>query len=164
MNAIILAGGLGTRLRPLFPNTPKCLAPVGGKTFMEIQIGNLIAKRFTNIFVSLGYKSEEVIHKLKQIKSEASIFWCVETSPLGTLGAVNHVFSNFMLHQAFVFNGDTFVDFASEEMQTTSKVGNVLVYGTRVLNQERYGSIQHEKGLVTGFKEKGISGYGCVNA
>ena len=66
MNAIILAAGLGTRLRPLTDNTPKALVEVGGKTMLEHQILNLKKAGVTNIVINIHYFGEQIIEFLKR--------------------------------------------------------------------------------------------------
>ena len=66
MEAIILAGGLGTRLRSAVPDLPKCMAPINGVPFISYLIDNLKNEGVTNFIFSLGYKSELFISLLEE--------------------------------------------------------------------------------------------------
>src|SRR3989338_5569499 len=86
---IIVAGGLGTRLRPLTENTTKPLLPIRGKPIIEHVIRNLKKHGITNIIISIGYKAEQVQEYFGDGSSLGiSISYILETEPLGTGGAV----------------------------------------------------------------------------
>ena len=61
MEAVILAGGFGTRLRPVVSNVPKPMAPVAGRPFLEILLSSLQRKGFTRAVLALGYLSEQIV-------------------------------------------------------------------------------------------------------
>jgi len=64
--AIILAGGLGTRLRSVVSEVPKCMAPVAGKPFLHYVIAHLSSQGITDFIVSVGYKSESIISFIRK--------------------------------------------------------------------------------------------------
>ena len=64
MEAIVLAGGLGTRLRSVVPDLPKCMAPINGTPFLSYLIDHLLVQGVTHFVFALGYKSHEFIHFL----------------------------------------------------------------------------------------------------
>ena len=89
MKAIILAGGLGTRLRPLTDKTPKPLLPIKGTPIIEHAINNFKKHGIKDIILSIGYKAE----KIKEYFGDGSrigvnISYCIEEEPLGTGGAI----------------------------------------------------------------------------
>jgi NDP-sugar pyrophosphorylase family protein len=111
MKAIILAGGLGTRLRPLTDEIPKPLLPIKGRPIIEHAILNFKKHGITEIILSIGYKSE----KIKEYFGDGSRFgvsieYCIENEPLGTGGALKKAAQN--ITETFVaINGDNLADF-----------------------------------------------------
>lgn len=114
--AIILAGGFGTRLRPLTDTTPKPLLPVKGKPIIEHAIENFRRHGITNIVLSIGYKADIIKQYFKDGKQfGVKISYCIEREPLGTGGAVKEASKN--IGGTFVVvNGDNLADFNWAEM------------------------------------------------
>ena len=110
MKALILAGGEGTRLRPLTLNTPKPIVPVVNVPFLRYQIELLTRHGIREIILSLAYQP----HKIEAVLGDGSSFganirYVVEQSPLGTAGAFKN--AELLLNQAtVVFNGDILCD------------------------------------------------------
>ena len=86
--AIILAGGLGTRLRIAVPNLPKPMAPIHGKPFLEHQIKFWMAQGVTNFILSVGYQYEKIVDYFGNRFNGANIEYVIEKKPLGTGGAL----------------------------------------------------------------------------
>jgi len=93
--AIVLAGGLGTRLRSVLPDLPKCMAPVAGRPFLYYVIAHLKKEGIRNFIFSVGYKSEPVINFVNKEfqaaeRQGANIHFqfAIEEEPLGTGGAI----------------------------------------------------------------------------
>src|SRR4051794_5214340 len=86
--AIILAGGLGTRLRSVISDLPKCMAPVAGKPFLSYVIEHLQKQGIENFIFSVGYKKENIIHFLNSQLSIINYQLSIEEEPLGTGGAI----------------------------------------------------------------------------
>jgi len=86
--AIILAGGLGTRLRIAVPNLPKPMAPILGKPFLEHQIKFWMAQGVTNFILSVGYQYEKIVDYFGSQFNGANIEYVIEKKPLGTGGAL----------------------------------------------------------------------------
>jgi D-glycero-alpha-D-manno-heptose 1-phosphate guanylyltransferase len=105
--AIILAGGLGTRLRSAVPEIPKCMAPVLGKPFLSYVIAYLQNQGIEKFIFALGYKSEEFESFLKQTIPESCFILSVEEEPLGTGGAIRLACNRATSNNIFVLNGDT---------------------------------------------------------
>ena len=87
MQAIILAGGLGTRLRPRVADMPKPMAPVGARPFLEYLLVRLSDAGFANVVLSVGYLHERIIEHFGQSFRKLEISYSIETTPLGTGGA-----------------------------------------------------------------------------
>ncbi|OGH93814.1 MAG: hypothetical protein A2538_02995 [Candidatus Magasanikbacteria bacterium RIFOXYD2_FULL_41_14] len=111
MKAIILAGGLGTRLRPLTYETPKPLLPVHGKPIVEHAIINFKKHGVEEIILSIGYLAD----KIKEYFGDGNkwgikISYCVESEPLGTGGALKKA-AEGITEPFFAINGDNLADF-----------------------------------------------------
>ena len=116
VDAIILAGGLGTRLRPLTDTTPKPLLPIKGLPIIEHAIKNFKKHNITNIILSIGYKADTIKEYFKDGKEiGVNIFYCIENEPLGTGGAIKKASEN--LDEKFIaINGDNLADFDWTDM------------------------------------------------
>ena len=88
MRAILLAAGLGTRLRPLTDTTPKCLVPINGKPLLDIWCEALLAAGATRLLINLHYKSEVVQQYLAQSKFAKNVETVFEPALLGTAGTL----------------------------------------------------------------------------
>ena len=86
MECIVLAGGLGTRLRGVIGEMPKCMAPVGGKPFLYWLFRYLSGQGCTRCVLSLGYRHEAVLSWLRQNPPDFAVDYVVEQEPLGTGG------------------------------------------------------------------------------
>jgi D-glycero-alpha-D-manno-heptose 1-phosphate guanylyltransferase len=112
--AIILAGGLGTRLRSAVPDLPKCMAPVSGKPFIHYVVDHFQKQGIEKFIFSLGYKHEIIIDYLEKIKNtffnsnaQLTFQYSIEEEPLGTGGAVKLACGKATETTALVLNGDT---------------------------------------------------------
>jgi len=105
--AIILAGGLGTRLRSAVPDLPKCLAPVAGRPFLFYVINYLRSQGINDFIFSLGYKHELITDYLERDFATLSYKTVIEEEPLGTGGAIRLAAAQAHSSQVIVTNGDT---------------------------------------------------------
>jgi D-glycero-alpha-D-manno-heptose 1-phosphate guanylyltransferase len=167
--AVILAGGLGTRVRHLLPGTPKPMAPVMGRPFLEWMVRYLAGQGLTRVVISTGYLAE-VIHRHfgKHTLPEVEVRCVEETVPLGTGGGLLHASRQCGWHpQAWwVLNGDTlsFSPFAAllQPMAEPGIQGTILARWTP--DASRYGRLRiSPAGELQGFGEK-QAGQGMVNA
>lgn len=165
MEAIVLAGGLGTRLREAVPDLPKCMAPVAGRPFLEILLTNLARKGFRKVVLSLGYKAESFIAYFGHQFSHMEIVFAVEDAPLGTGGAVRLGMSKCLSDHIYIFNGDTFLDLEVDAVEVLwRKHKHTIIVARKVPDTARYGRLLVSDRRVTGFAEKGIPGPGLINA
>jgi mannose-1-phosphate guanylyltransferase len=88
VRALLLAAGLGTRLRPLTDTTPKCLVPIKGKPLLDIWCEALLAAGVTKLLINLHYKSEQVQQHLESSKFSELVETIYEPSLLGTAGTL----------------------------------------------------------------------------
>lgn len=163
--AIVLAGGLGTRLRKVVSEVPKPMAPVAGRPFLEILLRKLSNKGFSRVVLSIGYKSDLIISYFGDSFAGMEIIYTVEESPLGTGGAVRLAIEKCSADYVYIFNGDTYLDLNIDviEKQWQSNQRPIIV-GLHVRDAARYGKLLVDSGRVVGFSEKGITGPGLINA
>lgn len=165
MEAVVLAGGFGTRLRKLVPNLPKPMAPIGDKPFLQILLKSLFQKGFKRIVLSLGFMSEKISEYFGEHYLGMELVYVVEEVPLGTGGAVRLALSACKDDHVFIFNGDTYLDLEVEEVEKLwLERRQLIIVGREVPDVGRYGKLLVEKGNVKGFSEKGASGFGFINA
>lgn len=108
--AIILAGGLGTRLRSVVPDLPKPMAPVAGKPFLAHQMDFWVGQGVRRFILAVGYRHEAIQHHFGSSHRGASIEYSVESAPLGTGGALLQAASRVDDERALLLNGDTWFD------------------------------------------------------
>jgi D-glycero-alpha-D-manno-heptose 1-phosphate guanylyltransferase len=117
MEAIILAGGFGTRLRQVVPDLPKPMAPIAGRPFLEILLISLAHKGFHRVVISLGYMADTVVKHFGDQFAGMEIVYEIELAPLGTGGAVRQALARCNADHVFVFNGDTFLDLETADVE-----------------------------------------------
>ncbi|HEY9059272.1 MULTISPECIES: sugar phosphate nucleotidyltransferase [Oscillospiraceae] len=157
MKALFLAGGLGTRLKPITDDLPKPMVPIMGKPLLERNIENLKKHGVDEIVLSTCYKP----HKIEKYfedgrKLGVKISYISEDVPLGTAGAIKNA-QRFFNDTFLVFNADILSDIDISEMIRFHKEKGALatIAVTQVDNPSAYGVIEHDKnGFVTAFKEK----------
>jgi len=113
---IILAGGLGTRLRDTIGDLPKCMAPVAGKPFLEYLLHYAIKQGVSHVVLSLGHKSEIVIDWLQDLDIPLQVDYVIEEEPLGTGGGIRLAMEVCSMPDVFVLNGDTMFDINLQDM------------------------------------------------
>jgi D-glycero-alpha-D-manno-heptose 1-phosphate guanylyltransferase len=152
MEAVILAGGLGTRLRSVVPDLPKPIRTLSSKGF----------KRF---ILSIGYRAEVISQYFGDSFLGIPIEYVVENSPLGTGGGVRLSLTRCSSDHAFIFNGDTFLDLEVGLVETLwQRERRPIIVGRSVAESERYGRLLLKEDRVVGFIEKGMKGPGYINA
>ncbi len=109
MKAFVLAGGLGTRLKPRFGDLPKPLAPIGGEPFLVRQLTWLAAQHVTRAVVLAGHGADQLRAELGGGVAGVTLEWSVESEPLGTGGALK-LAERFVDGPALVVNGDTLAE------------------------------------------------------
>lgn len=165
MEAIILAGGKGTRLKSVVADLPKPMADISGVPFIEILLRRLEKLRFSHVLLSLGYMAEKIISYVESNNYSMTISFEVEGKPLGTGGAIRRALARCREDHVYVFNGDTFLDFNiidTESFWNEQKCP--MIIGHYMSDVSRYGRLEVEEGFVKGFIEKGHSESGFINA
>ena len=166
MEAIILAGGLGTRLRSAVPNLPKCMAPINGVPFISYLIDNLINEGVTNFIFSLGYKSELFISLLEEKLPMKNYLIVIEDEPLGTGGAIKLACKKAKDENVIALNGDSLFKVILKELMQfhLEKKSRCTLALKPMQNFERYGSVEIDAvQKINSFKEKQFITKGCIN-
>lgn len=165
MKAIILAGGLGTRLRTVVSDLPKPMAPIGNRPFLAYLFDYLENQGVNKVILSTGYKHEVIENYFGNQYQRISILYSREEEPLGTGGAIKKAFEKVEDENVFILNGDTF--FAVNLMEMKSNHLNSQVDLTIALkpleNFDRYGVVLTAGNRITAFKEKGYQKIGNIN-
>jgi D-glycero-alpha-D-manno-heptose 1-phosphate guanylyltransferase len=165
MQAIVLAGGFGTRLRQVVSHVPKPMAPVAGRPFLEILLSSLADKGFDRVILSVGFMAEKISQYFGDQFKGMALDYAVEEQPLGTGGGVRLAMTKVSSDHVFVFNGDTFLDLEVDQLeQEWLNNGRPKIVGRLVPDTARYGRLLAERRFATGFNEKGIPGPGLINA
>ena len=168
-DVIVLAGGLGTRLRTVVADLPKCMAPVNGKPFLAYLLGYLSQCPIHKVVLSVGYLHEVVVDWLERQKDRYpfAIEYAVETTPLGTGGGIRLAMRQCDAGTVCVMNGDTFfeVDFKAL-IQAHRQGGKPVTMALKHMTDfDRYGTVGiDDSGLVTHFNEKQYCVDGLINA
>ena len=164
--AIVLAGGFGTRLRGVVDDVPKPLAPVVGRPFLAWLLDALAAQGFRHVVFATGYRGEQVEAALGGSWRGMRLDYSREQEPLGTGGAIALAMERVAGVACFVLNGDTWLglDYARFDAATRACSARLGVALAAVPDVSRYGAVRVEGGRITGFVEKGQAGPGLVNA
>ena len=163
--AVILAGGKGTRLSSHTLNTPKPMLDVGGKPFLEYIVDNLRCNGFEEIVFTIGYLGEQIkMHFGNGDNFGIKVKYVEENEPSGTGGGLL-LGIEYLQDDFLVLNGDTVFDFNIWDLyKEYCKKGVLGAIALRTIDDvSRYGCISLENGYVKGFSEKGMSGKGEIS-
>ena len=160
MEAVILAGGLGTRLRSVVSEVPKCMAPVDGRPFLQYMLEWLSRYDVSHVVLSVGYLKEVIFSFMDSRACPFEISYAVEEEPLGTGGGIRLALTKCREDRVIVLNGDTFFDVDLDALSFTAPVTLAL---KPMRNFDRYGAVDWDGELVTGFHEKAACAEGLIN-
>lgn len=165
MEAVVLAGGFGTRLRSVVSDVPKPMAPVNGEPFLSYILRRLAREQFTRIVLSVGYKAEIISAWFGDCFEGMDIGYQLESSPLGTGGAIRSALSQVQSDHAFVLNGDTFLDLNIRELEEIwQRTNEPLIVGRHIADASRYGRLTIIDEIVTAFVQDHANTPGVINA
>jgi D-glycero-alpha-D-manno-heptose 1-phosphate guanylyltransferase len=154
--AIILAGGLGTRLRDTVPDLPKPMAPINGRPFLEHQMDYWIAQGVTRFVLSVGFRREMIIEHFSNAYRGCEVAYAEEFEPLGTGGGLLLAVQKLKGSAPFLaMNGDTFfeVDLATLSSFHQKQGAAVTVGLFNVAKNDRYMGLQlNADGTIESFK------------
>jgi len=158
--AIVLVGGLGTRLRSMVKDIPKPLADVEGKPFLWYLIKKLLQEGVKRVILSAGYKADLIKEFVSEFFPNECIEVVVERELLGTGGALRFSMLNVLDDYFFLLNGDSFFDIDLRKFEKDSfsiKKFDISIALCEMENPERFGVVEIDKYFkVIRFKEKGL--------
>lgn len=165
MEVIILAGGLGTRLKGVIDDIPKPMAPVNGKPFLEVLLNNLNKQSFKSVTLSVGYKWEVIKDYFGEKYKDIDIKYSIEKDPLGTGGGISQAMNNTHSSNYLILNGDTlfdidFTDFKNFHLSNNSDISLAL---KNMHKPYRYGTVELNLNRITQFVEKREIDDGLIN-
>lgn len=166
MQAIVLAGGLGTRLRSVVPDLPKPMAAVAGRPFLAWILDRLVQAGFDGVVLAVGYRHEAIRAHFGNAYRGLTLSYSVESSPMGTGGAIRMAAGLVAQYPVFVLNGDTFLDLDHRAMLAdhSGQAVSMSVAVCEVPDVRRYGALKLANGRIEAFLEKGPGGPGVINA
>lgn len=166
MEAIVLAGGLGTRLASKLGGIPKAMAPVAGRPFLEILLNQLKRSGCTRVLLSVGYLHSVIKDYFGISFRGLDLDYVIEDVPLGTGGGIRKALLEAREETVLVLNGDTFLeaDYAAMLRFHAEERAELTIAITRQPDIARYGGVQVEGRRIVGFQEKGRTGSGWINA
>jgi D-glycero-alpha-D-manno-heptose 1-phosphate guanylyltransferase len=164
--AIVLAGGLGTRLASKLDGVPKAMAPVGGRPFLEILLNQLRRAGCMRALLSVGHLHSVIQNQFGASFRGLRLDYVIEEAPLGTGGAIRKALAQATKDSVLVLNGDTFLeaDYAAMLRFHTEQRAEMTMAITRRPDIARYGGVLLAGKRVVGYEEKGRSGRGWINA
>jgi Nucleoside-diphosphate-sugar pyrophosphorylase involved in lipopolysaccharide biosynthesis/translation initiation factor 2B, gamma/epsilon subunits (eIF-2Bgamma/eIF-2Bepsilon) len=165
MEAVILAGGMGTRLHDAVPGLPKPMAPVNGKPFLWHLLSWLTEYPVSKIILSTGYKYESIINYFGDTFQGVPVEYTIEKEPLGTGGGLMLATEKVNGSDFIVINGDTYfpVNLAEIYLFHTVQSAFITVALKKMQDFSRYGAVECINGRIIQFHEKKFCHDGFIN-
>lgn len=164
--AIILAGGFGTRLQAVVNDVPKPMAPINDIPFLNYVFDYLKYYQIEHVVLSTGYLADKISEYYKNEFNDIRISYAKEETPLGTGGGIRLALEKCHTKHVLVLNGDSFFDVNLNQYfnQHTSFHSDCSLALRKVSNAARYGTIKLGNGYIKAFKEKdSIEKEGLIN-
>ncbi|MFT7588990.1 MAG: D-glycero-alpha-D-manno-heptose 1-phosphate guanylyltransferase [Limisphaerales bacterium] len=164
--AVVLAGGMGTRLKSVISDLPKPMAPVAGRPFLEHVLDELLIQGIEKAILAVGYKADMIREHFGTSYKGMEIEYSVEFEPLGTGGGIQQASFMSFADAIFVVNGDTLFKADLAEMEQQMLVNDsIMELALKEMNDfDRYGTVLTDDiGFVTGFQEKRHTEKGFIN-
>jgi len=163
--AVILAGGLGTRLREVVSDLPKPMAPVNGRPFLEYLLSYLQKYHIRKVILATGYKHETISAHFGNNYKSLDIIYSVEKEPLGTGGALLLATDKITDDNFLMLNGDTYFEVNLPDFENfhVSSDAVMSVALRPVKNAGRYGTVTLNNGRIVSFSEKAGESQGLIN-
>lgn len=164
--AIILAGGFGTRLKSIVDDVPKPMAPINGKPFLHYLLNYLQSEGIRKVTLSVGYKHEIISDYFGNQFNSIEIDYAIEDQPLGTGGGIQLALKKCTNDHVFIINGDTLfpVSLANLMEKHTQTLAETTIALKKVELSDRYGTVSLDKNsFIQSFKEKSESSESLIN-
>ncbi len=165
MEAIILAGGLGTRLKDVISDVPKPMAPVMGKPFLQYLLDHLHKQEVSRVILSVGFKHQVIEDYFKTKYKDISILYSVENEPLGTGGGIKKALKKTIEQHVFILNGDTYFNVNLKQLcDKHLRLNSDITLSLKPMKDfDRYGSVVALENRIIGFEEKKYLAKGNIN-
>jgi D-glycero-alpha-D-manno-heptose 1-phosphate guanylyltransferase len=163
--AIVLAGGLGTRLQGVIHNIPKPMAPVNGRPFLDYVLAYLKQFQIERVILSVGYKYEVIEARYGANYNNMEVVYAVENEPLGTGGGIVNALTQAQGNDVFLLNGDTFFNVNLTELYRhhTQSEAQLTLSLKPMQYFDRYGTVELSGSRVSAFIEKRTMALGLIN-
>jgi len=158
--AVILAGGMGTRLKDIVPDKPKPMADINGRPFLEYLLSYLAGNSVSRIIFSVGFRADIIISHFKNRYKNIDIEYVIEETPLGTGGGIANALGKVTGSDVFILNGDTLfnVDLKKVARFHKSKEAFLTMALKKNENGSRYGSVIIDEAFqIKAFREKELN-------
>lgn len=155
--AIILAGGVGTRLKDVVADKPKPMALINDKPFLEYLLNYLSKYGITHVILSVGYKSEQILNYFENKYHNLEISYAIENQPLGTGGGIRLALQKSKTENVFIVNGDTLFNIDLQKISNFHNQNNadLTIALNKVTDGSRYGTILVDNtNKIISFEEK----------
>lgn len=160
--AIILCGGLGTRLRSVISDVPKPMAPINNKPFLAFVLEYLKKQNISRVVLAVSYKYEIIQEYFGNSYLGMQILYSIEKEPLGTGGAILEALNLINSDSCYVLNGDTFFDVNLDRLKLDDS--DICVALKPMKNFDRYGSVDIDNNsYISAFNEKKFTSNGLIN-
>jgi len=165
VEAIILAGGLGTRLQDVVYDMPKPMAAINGKPFLSYLLNELSLQGIERVILSVGYKYKMIEAYFGHRHAGMELVYAIEPEPLGTGGGIKLALEQVSGERVFLFNGDTLFKVPLAEMDNFHLKKNFdLTLAVKELTDfDRYGRVEITEGKIQAFHEKEKVAQGFIN-
>jgi len=163
--AVILCGGLGTRLQGVLDDRPKCLAPIRGRTYLDYLTDYLYYQGVRDFVFATGYRHHQVESWVQSKPRTWTWRFSREDLPLGTGGAIRLAAEKLRSHNFLVLNGDTFLQVDCKALLDHHFLSQsqITLAAVQVDDTSAFGRIECDSGKVILFREKGVVGPGLIN-
>lgn len=165
MEAIILAGGLGTRLQSVLHGLPKPMAAIGSQPFLALLLDSLVQQHVQRVILSVGYRYEAIQSYFGSSYRSCELVYAIESEPLGTGGAIRQALQQAESETVCIMNGDTMFQVPLEAMIHFHQVqqADLTLALKPMANFDRYGNVIVSGTRITRFEEKQYCSQGNIN-
>ncbi len=156
LKAVIMSGGIGSRLKPLTETSPKPLIKIVNRPVLDMLINKLIISGISEIYISLGYMANDIINYCESKKYNAELHYVTEVKPLGTAGGVKNCIGTTD-EEILVISGDNIFDFDINDIYNfhISSDADITLCGVKVEDPREYGVVVcDEDSSICSFIEK----------
>ena len=167
LEAVILAGGFGTRLQEVVTDVPKSMALINGRPFLEYLLDFLLLQKIEKAVLSVGYMHEAIQNHFRNKYRDLDIEYAVENEPMGTGGGIRLALWKIHGLRAVVLNGDSIfrIDIGALRDEHLKKKADATLALRKLNNTGRYGRVAlNTQRRILAFEEKnGSAGPGLIN-